>query len=879
MTSATPAWREKLSSPRVNDQPLFDAAFVAAWGDEPWQPADADRQAAAELHVQLISRITTQPLAYSEGDEAAALKSLRQLFDKTRDIMSRHLGCRHVDTIGWQVINTWVRPFTAKWHRLGERGDLDALDASDVFRAELVVVQQAFSRLDDLLVEIRDGRPPPAMQVAGRERERRIANAMAQPLPWGIDERLGGIRPAEAKAINEAERMAIKARRKYYAIDEDKEHAIGLAVSGGGIRSATFALGVLVALARRNLLPQFDYLSTVSGGGYLGSFLTTYLNSEERPDATPALGLGKDQLPFRRTDGEAQALRHIRHFSKYLATGSPWERAKITMAQLYGLVINVVGVAYLGACAALLEFVLRKGLGIDPLVGWLGWAALIGLAAASVAVPLILRRGGAWDRADKWLAIPAAALVAVIAWKLLFALHALYATGTTKPVGGHLSISGLLVIVAAIVPLLAAGIVGFFSSLPALVRLILSVIAAVAAPVFILGADLSTYQWINSGGWGRPVILLGVLLLATVFFFLVLNINITSPHRHYRKKLGEAYLIRPAADPKPDEPFEWNVPLPLSKATAKGRSPYHLINCALNVPGSDDLAMQGRLTDFFVFSRAFCGSPLVGYAPTADWEKADQHLDVGTAMAISGAAAAPQMGLGTMRQLTFWLALLNIRLSYWLRDPRRTSQIFSTPTLWHLFQEMFGFAHEKGHFLNLSDGGHIENLGVYELLRRRCKFIVAIDGEQDATMTFQALTTVQRLAYMDLGVTIKINLDDLRLNPRGMTRSHFCFCRIEYPQGSRDGEPAHGYFLYVKLSLTGNEGEFLRRYRLEEPAFPHHSTADQFFTEAQFEAYRSLGEHVGDKLFLPAIIGDAETAPGFAVESWFTAIGKSMLDA
>jgi hypothetical protein len=73
---------------------------------------------------------------------------------------------------------------------------------------------------------------------------------------------------------------------------------------------------------RRDLLPQFDYLSTVSGGGYLGAFRTTYLNSEEKPGETP-LGLCKNQLPFRRTDGEAKALRHIRHFSRYLSTGSP----------------------------------------------------------------------------------------------------------------------------------------------------------------------------------------------------------------------------------------------------------------------------------------------------------------------------------------------------------------------------------------------------------------------------------------------------------------------------------------------------------------------------------------------------------------------------
>src|SRR5262249_46047520 len=161
---------------------------------------------------------------------------------------------------------------------------------------------------------------------------------------------------------------------------------------------------------------------------------------------------------------------------------------------------------------------------------------------------------------------------------------------------------------------------------------------------------------------------------------------------------------------------------------------------------------------------------------------------------------------------------------------------------------------EKARYLNLTDGGHIENLGVYELLRRRCQFILAIDGEHDPTMTFHALTNLQRLAAIDLGVTIDLNLNDLRLGEKGLSRSHFQSCRIGYPQ--EPGEPqAIGYLLYLKLSLTGNEGEFLRRYRYDEPVFPHHSTANQFFTEVQYEAYRTLGEHVGDKLFLRAIVG------------------------
>jgi hypothetical protein len=184
---------------------------------------------------------------------------------------------------------------------------------------------------------------------------------------------------------------------------------------------------------------------------------------------------------------------------------------------------------------------------------------------------------------------------------------------------------------------------------------------------------------------------------------------------------------------------------------------------------------------------------------------------------------------------------------------------------------------ERLPWLNLSDGGHIENLGVYELLRRRCKYIVAVDGEQDPKMTFHALTTLQRLAAIDFGVRIDVDLDELRLNEKGLSRSHFRLCRLHYPKVC-DSPEAVGYLLYVKLSLTGNEGEFIRRYRLDEPAFPHHSTADQLFSEAQFEAYRSLGEHVGDKLFLRAIVGDLADSKSIDVEAWFRELGKSLLE-
>jgi hypothetical protein len=121
------------------------------------------------------------------------------------------------------------------------------------------------------------------------------------------------------------------------------------------------------------------------------------------------------------------------------------------------------------------------------------------------------------------------------------------------------------------------------------------------------------------------------------------------------------------------------------------RCPYHLINCALNAPGSKNTALQGRMTDFFLFSPCFSGSALTQYYRTSEWEAADGHLDLGTAMAVSAAAAAPQMGLATKKTLSFWLALLNVRLGYWAKKPHsKLKALAGTPGLFCLWQEMVG---------------------------------------------------------------------------------------------------------------------------------------------------------------------------------------------
>jgi hypothetical protein len=168
-------------------------------------------------------------------------------------------------------------------------------------------------------------------------------------------------------------------------------------------------------------------------------------------------------------------------------------------------------------------------------------------------------------------------------------------------------------------------------------------------------------------------------------------------------------------------------------------------------------------------------------------------------------------------------------------------------------REMRGKLDETHRWVNLSDGGHIENLAAIELLRRRCKYIIIGDGEADPELHFAGLATLMRYAFIDFGIRIEIDLDAIRLRASaegkdgGATSgAHWAVGTIAYPSADGKDNPETGYLLYLKSSFTGDEDEIIREYRHRYPDFPHQSTADQFFDEDQFEAYRALGQHIAE---------------------------------
>jgi len=376
------------------------------------------------------------------------------------------------------------------------------------------------------------------------------------------------------------------------------------------------------------------------------------------------------------------------------------------------------------------------------------------------------------------------------------------------------------------------------------------------------GASLFNPLKYLGGGW----LVAGAAFASGLFALFRLDINATGPHKVYRDALARTFVQTTANQPD----------IPLAETNGACAAPYHLVNATVNLPASESPVLRGRRGDFFLLSKHWTGSASTGYYDTTKWNIGGEKLGLATAMAVSGAAVSPRMGLASKPTLAALLSLLNIRLGLWV--PRPTSDIARTPGFGCLLREMTGAGmSETSRWLNISDGGHIENMGVYELLRRRCKFILCVDGEADSEFTFNGQLTLVRHAQIDFGIRMEPRFDDIRLDASsGYSRSHIQMLRIIYPDEGEGRSAAVGLMLYLKLSLTGNEAELLQRYRKLHPEFPHQPTADQFYDEEQFEAYRQLGVHVAEGAFCSALL-NSDPFPA-TVNSWFRQLAGNMLE-
>jgi hypothetical protein len=291
----------------------------------------------------------------------------------------------------------------------------------------------------------------------------------------------------------------------------------------------------------------------------------------------------------------------------------------------------------------------------------------------------------------------------------------------------------------------------------------------------------------------------------------------------------------------------------------------HVIGVALNLVGGKRLAWQQRRAESFTISPLHCGSLFRGYRRSRVYGGAD-GISLGTAVTISGAAVSSNMGYHSSSvALTLVLTLFNARLGWWLGNPGAAGndQRFTTPlsqppyrrgfprvSLAPLVMEAFGLTDDTSRYVLLSDGGHFDNLGLYEMVLRRCRFIIVVDGSQDKNATFEDLGAAVRKIRIDLGIEITFE-NPVAIYKKGdpeITKGNGRYCAvatIRYPDGP--GHPS-GVLLYTKPAILGDEPRDVLQYAAANPDFPHQTTLDQFFNESQFESYRRLGEHVIDSL-------------------------------
>jgi hypothetical protein len=361
-------------------------------------------------------------------------------------------------------------------------------------------------------------------------------------------------------------------------------------------------------------------------------------------------------------------------------------------------------------------------------------------------------------------------------------------------------------------------------------------------------------------GWQIAIALLLALAIGSLFSWFF-EINIFGLNQFYRNRLVRCYLgaTRWAPGlrrPNPFTKFDFNDDLKLSRFRTDSpregqrgnecepyRGPFPVVNCALNLAGSSDLALNTRHSSSFTLTPLRCGADRkkVGYAPT--WSSNGSFaggIMLGQAVAISGAAVSSNMGYNTSPLVAFLLTMFNVRLGWWFPNPgqpawTRRGLSFS---LYYLVMELLGTADEKRFFLNASDGGHFENLAIYELIRRRCRLIIACDAECDEKLQFGGLGNVIRICETDFGAVIDIDVKSIRPHKEGTSLAHCAIGTIKYSSGDI------GLLIYLKASMTGDEDVSIAQYRSSHPSFPHETTANQFFSEDQFESYRKLGLHI-----------------------------------
>lgn len=783
----------------------------------------------------------------------------------------------------------------------------------------------------------------------------------AQPLP--ADD------PAYPEALASRERELLKKRRAKASPNDTVAQAaptLGVALSGGGIRSAVFSLGIFQSLASSNRLRRIDYLSTVSGGSYFGAFLGAMFarggDHSTVADALNPAGPGASQV---------HPVAWLRQNGRFLAPRGGTDTFRIFAISLRNwLALHVVVFSLLLAFCLSVQLLrwhllrhvpdvvlnaMNLGLAFDvscvkPVLRWSPFLLLAGPPLLFAALCGLLYWFVSWSaQRRQWrtalttgLSGGLLATLGLSAWAVI---DTLALNLTLSPCGGKTlpEIVTMIVTTGAIatlaggirkilaIPKVNAALSALWSNrhLPTqllLWPLVIAIWGAYLTAIDGLARSLVPIDLFTP----LPPLVLYVLIPLLVFqALLALSpyfLNRSSQHAFYAERLVRTFVgaSNPARHPQ-DNPSAGSQRTHVTHAidgddipfsdyryqVAENGGPLHLINTTLNETASHfgSTILRDRKGVPVVVGPCGISGGVVHHALDAPADSAprkywqlhpvlpekpcharfqmfgltpfkSEALTLGYWTAISGAAVSTGVGSYGGHALSLLAGFTNLRLGYWWRANTVGAQIAvpGTPAsdqprwfqhgVWrpmqhYLITEFLGrFFGPHRKLWYLSDGGHSENTGALELIRRRVATIIVIDAEGSPDTPTGNLGVLVRKARQDYQAEISFDTasssgsdpvgDYCALPPpdaknTGPANLNITRGRVRYLRVV-PGQAAESELIYVRPVLVPSDAADLLRYQRDNPDFPYQSTADQFFDEAQWESYRKLGERTGAAL-------------------------------
>ncbi len=607
-----------------------------------------------------------------------------------------------------------------------------------------------------------------------------------------------------AQVIKQEDKF-LKARRKKLfspeAAEKLSENRFGIALSGGGIRSATINLGFLKTLNKFNILEQADYLSTVSGGGYTGA----YIQGSLRQSGSYGKLFSDEHIKYMRTRGE------------YLFPGTGWLKVWnqfiLVIGYLISFLMSLISPAIIVILICGIYLFAKDTIGFEIVEG-------------TDPSKFTMRVNWLFQNGTKVLLV-------------LFIIHYFF----NIILNFNLTVSAQFTTLESI-------LIGL-----SLLSIVVFYLLSIRSATFPALEDILPYI-----GFGFLLIILGIFT----------NPNATSFHRFYRKQLSDTYLHFAG----PHKNIALKDLAKIDEKIPNGHlAPYPIINTCLNLQSSNDSNFAGtKSSDYFQLSPISCGAKLTGYVNTGE-TIGYNTMTLPAAVTISAAAVNPGMGSYSNKMLSILTTVFNLRLGYWIWNPLKLKTTY--PVVWwpfYFFYELLSWIGLDNKMINISDGGHIENLGVMELLRRQCRLIIAVDAGADPSFSFGDLTNLTIRARNELGLDLRFRPDSIPekvLRPfpsSGYSQKRYAIADIFqlWEKMEENGKEVvkHyknkkvGTFVYVKSTVTAPEGrpnltpaDGLKygtyKYKIYHPDFPHEPTSDQFFDPVQWESYFQLGQYIG----------------------------------